>query len=651
MYSENEDYEEDYKNNNGSLSDKIRDFYENNKKLVLILGGLLLLVIVLSMFNSCSKNPQGTGNNTNLEFSVTPEESDLSVGNTLRLITDIKPDGDYRTATYSWNSSNEEVATVDKFGNVNALKIGSTLITVKMVYNDKPYEKVSKINVIEGNKDIELREVAFPDGEVLITKGDTFKLYKTTTPSNGYINKLVYTSSNTSIVEVDGEGQIKALSTGTAIIRMNVNDDKFSDEIKVNVVNEKVDARIIENPRIITFDDKNVLLTIGENKQLSYQVLPEDAYLGNLKWSSSDGFVAKVDENGVVTGITEGTAVITVKSGDEVEESIAVEVKKGIVNVTDVTVLTATHLNLNIGESDTIIPNVSPSNATDKTVTYSSSDSYVAVVNNNGVVTGVSAGTSVITVMTNDGSKTATVVVTVNSTSSDSGSSSGGSSSGSSGGSSKVNVTSIVAPLTSKDITVYEKYVFTPTVYPTNATDKSFTCLTSNSSVATDSKSGTECTVTGKEVGTAVITVKTNDGAKTDKVTINVKSSNSGSSSSSQIKVQGINVTSSLTLTVGSSKDISATPTNATNKKITCKLVSGSGVSISTNSSRTTCTITGIFANTSQPAVVSIISDDGGINKNLTVKVSGSTSGSSSSSLKVTWEYKRICDVRSIYGK
>ena len=42
----------------------------------------------------------------------------------------------------------------------------------------KPYEKVSKINVIEGNKDIELREVSFPDGEVLITKGDTFKLYK-----------------------------------------------------------------------------------------------------------------------------------------------------------------------------------------------------------------------------------------------------------------------------------------------------------------------------------------------------------------------------------------------------------------------------------------------------------------------------------------
>ena len=72
------------------------------------------------------------------------------------------------------------------------------------------------------------------------------------------INKLVYTSSNTSVVEVNSEGQIKALSTGTAIIRMNVNDDKFSDEIKVNVVNEKVDARIIENPRIITFDDRNV---------------------------------------------------------------------------------------------------------------------------------------------------------------------------------------------------------------------------------------------------------------------------------------------------------------------------------------------------------------------------------------------------------
>lgn len=83
------------------------------------------------------------------------------------------------------------------------------------------------------------------------------------------------------------------------------------------------------------------------------------------------------------------------------------------VAVTGVT-LDKTSLDLNLGKSETLTATVTPSNASDKTVTWSSSNTAVATVSSEGVVTGVKAGTATITVTTNDGGKTATCAVTVN---------------------------------------------------------------------------------------------------------------------------------------------------------------------------------------------------------------------------------------------
>ncbi|MBR3965573.1 MAG: Ig-like domain-containing protein [Clostridia bacterium] len=153
--------------------------------------------------------------------------------------------------------------------------------------------------------------------------------------------------------------------------------------------------------------------------------------------------------------------------------------------------LNKTTASMTEGESLTLTATVVPENATNKNVTWSSSDTNVATVSASGVVTAKSVGTATITVKTADGSKTATCVVTVKAKT--------------------IAVTGVSLNKTSATMTEGETLTLTATVAPTNATNKNVTWTSSNTSIATVSASGV---VTAKSAGTATITVTTADGSK-----------------------------------------------------------------------------------------------------------------------------------------
>ncbi len=157
--------------------------------------------------------------------------------------------------------------------------------------------------------------------------------------------------------------------------------------------------------------------------------------------------------------------------------------------------LNASSKELTVGSSFTLTATVSPSNATNKTVTWKSSNTSVATVNSSGLVSAVGAGSATITVTTSDGSKTATCAVTV-----------------------KIPVTGVTLSKTSAELKIGGTVTLTATVAPSNATNKSVTWSSSNTSVATVSNG----TVTGKTAGTATITVKTSDSSKTATCTVTV---------------------------------------------------------------------------------------------------------------------------------
>lgn len=154
---------------------------------------------------------------------------------------------------------------------------------------------------------------------------------------------------------------------------------------------------------------------------------------------------------------------------------------------------------LSVGGTQQLTPTVAPANAANKTVSYSSNNTGVATVNGSGLVTAIGSGSATITVTTQDGAKTATAVITVSS--------------------STVAVTSVSLNPTSVTLSVGGTQQLTPTVLPSNATNKNVSYASNNTGVATVNASGL---VTAIANGTATITVTTADGNKTNTAAITV---------------------------------------------------------------------------------------------------------------------------------
>ena len=167
------------------------------------------------------------------------------------------------------------------------------------------------------------------------------------------------------------------------------------------------------------------------------------------------------------------------------------------VPVTGVSVVPTTG-SVTVGEQLTITASVAPADATDKSVTWSSSDESIATVSEEGVVTGVAAGDATITVTTTDGGYQATCGVTVEAA---------------------VAVTGVTVSPQTDTVNVGETITLTATVAPADATNKNVTWSSSSDSIATVSEAGV---VTGVGAGEATITVTTEDGSFTDTATITV---------------------------------------------------------------------------------------------------------------------------------
>ena len=164
----------------------------------------------------------------------------------------------------------------------------------------------------------------------------------------------------------------------------------------------------------ITLSQHELTLVKGATATLSATVIPADAPNKNFSWKSDNEAIAKV-VNGVVTAVSKGETIIrvTTEEGNKTDEcKVIVKEADDPVAVTGVK-LPFTALTQKIGTSFTLVATIEPANATNKTVTWSSSNSTVASVTNMGVVQAKAAGTADITVTTADGGHTATCSFTV----------------------------------------------------------------------------------------------------------------------------------------------------------------------------------------------------------------------------------------------
>ena len=328
-------------------------------------------------------------------------------------------------------------------------------------------------------------------------------------------------------------------------------------------------------------------MKVGDTQTLTATVIPSNATDKSITWYSYSPSVATVSSSGVVTAMSVGTARIVVWANDGGEFATCFVTVSGI-SVTGVS-LNKTSMSMTVGDTQTLTATITPTNATDKSVSWSSSNTSVATVSSSGVVTAKSQGTATIIVSTADGGRTATCSVSVSAKT--------------------VSVTGISLNKTSLSMEIGESQTLIATVSPSNATDKSVSWSSSNTSVATVSSSGV---VTAKSQGTATIIVSTVDGGKTATCSVSV--------SAKTVSVTGVSLNkTSLSMTVGDTQTLTATitPTNATNKSVSW---SSSNTSVATVSSSGVVT-----AKATGTATIIVSTVDGGKTATCTVAVSAKT--------------------------
>lgn len=325
--------------------------------------------------------------------SISKSSLTLYTGQTETLSAQVKPD-DATDTRLTWSSSDKTVATVAN-GLVTALKAGSTQIRVTSF--EGGFQDVCNLTVKQHATGLDLSA-----STLTIYLGQTVTMTATVLPSDASDKSVTWTSSNSDIVSVTQNGSVTANAMGEAEITATSNDGGFSKSCKVTVIEPLVPATSL------TLTPKTMSLNIGESGSLELQILPNDCN-EILEWKSSDPSVATVNA-GDIKALAAGTTTITVR-GSNTSASATVTVIDPYA-VTGVT-LDRTTLSLEMGETATLVATVLPEDARDKTVTWSSGNTAVATVDQQGKITTVSPGTAQITVTTKDGSFSASCALTV----------------------------------------------------------------------------------------------------------------------------------------------------------------------------------------------------------------------------------------------
>ena len=342
------------------------------------------------LFFSCGEGNKQAPQVAVTSISLSQTALTLIEGESSTLSATVIP-SDATDKNVTWASSNAHVATVTS-GKVTALSAGTTTITASCS------GKNATCVVTVEKKVIPVTSVALSKSSLSLVEGESSTLTATVSPSDATDQTVTWTSSNTAVATVDG-GKVTAVKEGTATITASCGGKSATCAVTV-------EKKVIPVSSV-TLSKSSLSLVEGESSTLTATVSPSDATDQTVTWTSSNTAVAKVD-GGKVTAVKEGTATITASCGGK-SATCTVTVKKKVIPVSSVA-LNKSALFLLVGESSTLTAEVYPANATDKTVTWSSSNPSVATVSG-GKVTAVKAGTATITAKS--GEKSATCAVTV----------------------------------------------------------------------------------------------------------------------------------------------------------------------------------------------------------------------------------------------
>lgn len=254
-------------------------------------------------------------------------------------------------------------------------------------------------------KPVAVSSVSLNETSLKLYENDTFQLEALINPGNSTNKKVTWSSSRKSYVTVSTSGLVTALNAGSSRITVTTVDGGFTAVCSVTVSEYHPVTGV-------TLPQSSLSMYDNETYQLSASIQPSNASNKNVNWTSSNTNVLNVSDSGLVTPVAPGEATVTVTTEEGGFTSTCTIIVNHKVLPESIT-LNETDVSILDSETLQLTATVNPNNVTDKSVTWSSSKTSVATVNN-GLVTPVGLGETTITATTKDKGLTATCKVTVN---------------------------------------------------------------------------------------------------------------------------------------------------------------------------------------------------------------------------------------------
>ena len=252
---------------------------------------------------------------------------------------------------------------------------------------------------------VSVTDVKLNPQNLSLKPGETKQLEATVVPRYAANKNVSWSSSSSGVATINQNGLVTAITPGEATITVTTEDGGYKATCKVVV--EKISVNNVY------LNTNKIELVEGETEQLIATVLPEDASNKKVTWTSSNLDVATVDENGLVTAVSGGKAIITVTTVDGgFEARCEVAVEQTFVPVKGIK-FDISEWELSVGEAKQLIATVLPEDATNKDVTWTSSNPNIATVDENGNIKALSNGRAIIEAKTEDGQRTARATVIV----------------------------------------------------------------------------------------------------------------------------------------------------------------------------------------------------------------------------------------------
>ena len=330
------------------------------------------------------------------------DDIELGVNRTKQLSASVSP-SNASNQYIIWSTSDPDIVDVDNEGNIRGVNEGTATITA--MTEEGGYTASCTVTTF-----IPVSEITLSSNNLTINKGASEIVYATLGPEGADTEneKLQWGMTTKNIVQLryfyDHDPQ------GCLIIAKNGGQTRVTVSTEDGETIEYIDVTVVVPVTNISIANTNAYLQVNEKKQLRATISPSDATDKRVTWTSSNEAIATVNENGEVTALSLGETVITATSEDG-GYSASCEVHV-VVPVTEVKL---DRSNISIYENETWLlrPTVLPEDASNKQVSWKSSDNEMATVDQDGVVTALKAGDAVITVTTNDGGYTANCEVSI----------------------------------------------------------------------------------------------------------------------------------------------------------------------------------------------------------------------------------------------